>query len=68
MKAWIPVVLSCSFLVPSAACAGGGFSTAPAAALPAPLDDAKASRHQIILSGAPIAYPAPAGHLPKIAT
>jgi len=63
MKAWIPAALSCSFLAPSAACAGGGFSTAPAAALPAPLDDAKASHHQITLSGAPIAYTATAGHL-----
>jgi len=61
MQAWIPLVLSCSFLVPAAA--GGGFSTAPSAALPAPLEDAKTSRHLLILGGAPIAYTATAGHL-----
>jgi carboxypeptidase C (cathepsin A) len=62
MRPWLPIALTCSALVPFAAPAKG-FSTAPTASLPGPLEDTVSSSHQITLHGAPLVYTATAGHL-----
>jgi carboxypeptidase C (cathepsin A) len=65
MRSWLLVALPCSALLSTAAYAGGqgGFSTAPTASLPAPLEDAVSRPHQLTLGGSTIAYTATAGHL-----
>jgi carboxypeptidase C (cathepsin A) len=65
MRPWFLITLPCSALLATAACAGsqGGFSTAPTAALPAPLEDAVSRPHRITLGGVAIPYTATAGHL-----
>jgi carboxypeptidase C (cathepsin A) len=65
MRPWIRTLLPCTALV---LCAGNpgsasGYSTDPAASLPALLEDAAVTAHQITLAGPPIAYTATAGHL-----
>jgi carboxypeptidase C (cathepsin A) len=68
MRSPIRTTLPCSALLLGVACAGcagasSRFSPAPGASLPAALEDAATTRHQITLGGTVIPYTATAGHL-----
>jgi carboxypeptidase C (cathepsin A) len=65
MKPWNPFPLTFGALLTCVSCAGasGRFSPGALSALPAPLEDAAVSRHQITLGGTALAYTATAGHL-----